>query len=258
MDNSEYCETKLKDIVEELLLDLAKKKPCDIINYSMDWLMKKGGYTINGLTIDERDDLLRLRKELKKYRELHQQNNKGNDSLDEDQEEYTDEEDDHVPEVHHNKKTSVRGPRIAVSAEAYGEFNKKGDFKPVVHQKLEDQITAIKSRLIHSFMFNSLESCDLKIVIDAMEENKFVKGDIIINQGDQGDCLYIVEEGEFDCFKKFVSEYFLIYFIIKIQSIFNSLINFFSYLIILYFFSKFFNFFSVMNFYFKFLFVVFF
>jgi len=229
MDNSEYCETKLKDIVEELLLDLAKKKPCDIINYSMDWLMKKGGYTINGLTIEERDDLLRLRKELKKYREIHQQNNKGNDSFDEDQEEHTDEEDDHAPEVHQHKKTSVRGPRIAVSAEAYGEFNKKGDFKPVVHQKHEDQITAIKSRLIHSFMFNSLESSDLKIVIDAMEENKFVKGDVIINQGDQGDCLYIVEAGEFDCFKKFVSEYFLIYFIIKIQSI-------------LYFFSKFFNF----------------
>lgn len=205
MDNSEYCETKLKDIVEELLLELAKKKPCDIINYSMDWLMKKGGFTINGLTIEERDELLRLRKELKKYRELHEQNNNGNNSFDEDEEEHSDEEDEQVAEVRHYPKTSVRGPRIAVSAEAYGEFNKKGDFKPVVHKKHEDQTTAIKSRLIHSFMFNSLESTDLKIVIDAMEEKKFVKGDVIINQGDQGDCLYIVEEGELDCFKKFVS-----------------------------------------------------
>jgi len=204
MDNSEYCESKLKDIVEELLLDLAKKKPCDIINYSMDWLMKKGGYTINGLTIDEREELLQLRKELKKYRELHEQNNEGNHSFEEDNEELTDEEDDHIMEVRH-PKTSIRGPRIAVSAEAYGEFNKKGDYKPVVHHKHEDQITAIKSRLIHSFMFNSLETTDLKIVIDAMEEKKFVKGDVIINQGDQGDCLYIVEEGELDCFKKFVS-----------------------------------------------------
>lgn len=204
MDNSEYCETKLKDIVEELLLDLAKKKPCDIINYSMDFLMKKGGYTINGLTIEERDELTRLRKELKKYRDLHEQSNKGNESFDED--EQSDEEDEEeVHEVRHHPKTSIRGPRIAVSAEAYGEFNKKGDFKPVVHKKLEDQVTAIRSRLIHSFMFNSLESCDLKIVIDAMEEKKFVKGDVIINQGDQGDCLYIVEEGELDCYKKFVS-----------------------------------------------------
>jgi len=205
MDNSEYCEIKLKDIVEELLLDLAKKKPCDIINYSMDWLMKKGGYTINGLTIDERDELLNLRKELKKYRELHEKNNDGNHSFDEDEEEHSDDEAEQAPEVRHYPKTSLRGPRIAVSAEAYGEFNKKGDFKPVVHKKHEDQITAIKSRLIHSFMFNSLESSDLKIVIDAMEEKKFAIGEVIINQGDQGDCLYIVEEGELNCFKKFVS-----------------------------------------------------
>ena len=61
MDNSEYCETKLKDTIEDLLIELAKKRPADIINYSMDWLMKKGGFTINGLTIDERDELLSLR-----------------------------------------------------------------------------------------------------------------------------------------------------------------------------------------------------
>jgi cAMP-dependent protein kinase regulator len=211
MDNSEYCETKLKNLMEELLIDLAKKRPCDIINYSMDWLMKKGGYTINGLTIEERDELLGLRKELKKYRELHEKNNNGNHSFDE--EELTDEEDDHIVEIR-QPKTSIRGPRIAVSAEAYGEFNKKGTYKPVVHPKNSDQITAIKSRLIHSFMFNSLDSAELKIVIDAMEEKKYSKGDIIINQGDQGDCLYIVEQGELECFKKFVINFAFIYFLI--------------------------------------------
>ncbi len=202
MDNSDYCEIKLKDIVEDLLLELAKKKPSDIINYSMDWLMKRGGFTINGLTIEERDELQRLRKELKKYRELHEQNKAGNNSFDED--DNSDEEEETVHEVRQHPKMSIRAPRIAVSAEAYGDFNKKGDFKPVVHKKHEDQITAIRSRLIHSFLFNSLESSDFKIVIDAMEGQNFKKGDVIINQGDQGDCLYIVEEGELDCFKKFV------------------------------------------------------
>jgi cAMP-dependent protein kinase regulator len=205
MDNSDYCELKLKGLVEELLLELAKKKPCDIINYSMDWLMKRGGYTINGLTIDEREELLQLRKELKKYRELHELNNDGDQSFEED-EELTDEEVENVIETRY-PKTSVRGPRIAVSAEAYGDFNKKGDYKPIIHHKHEDQITAIKSRLIHSFVFNSVETNDLKIIIDAMEEVKFSKGDVIINQGDQGDCLYIVDQGELDCFKKFVIYY---------------------------------------------------
>ena len=32
-----------------------------------------------------------------------------------------------------------------------------------------------------------------------MEEKKFKEGDIVIKQGDNGDCIYIVESGELDC-----------------------------------------------------------
>ena len=137
---------------------------------------------------------------------MHEKNNDEINSEDDD-DHHSDEEEDHMPEPR-KQKMSVRAPRIAVSAEAYGEYNKKGDFKLVVHPKGEDQVTAIRSRLIHSFLFNSLESNDLKIVIDAMEEMKFSKGNVIINQGDQGDCLYIVEQGELECFKKFVRKNF--------------------------------------------------
>jgi cAMP-dependent protein kinase regulator len=75
---------------------------------------------------------------------------------------------------------------------------------PVFHAKTEDQITTIKARIINSFLFHSLEFNDLKIVIDAMIGSKHCNGDVIIKQGDNGDCLYIVEEGELECFKKFV------------------------------------------------------
>lgn len=63
-------------------------------------------------------------------------------------------------------------PRAAVSAEAYGVFNKKGDFKPRVIPKSEDQIHRIKARILQSFLFHNLDSADLNIVIDAMEERK--------------------------------------------------------------------------------------
>lgn len=201
MDNSEYCETKLKDLMEELMMDLSKRRPADIINYSMEWLMKKGDITSNGLTRKERDELVSLRKELKKYREIQEKNNDQDNSFEEDDES---DDDTHIMNEIKKKKTSVRAPRIAVSAEAYGEFNKKGDYKPVVYPKNDDQVVAIKSRLIHSFMFNNLEPNDMKIIINAMEYQKFNKGDVIINQGDQGDCLYIVEQGELECYKKFV------------------------------------------------------
>lgn len=63
-------------------------------------------------------------------------------------------------------------PRAAVSAEVYGQFNKKENFKSRVIPKSEDQIQRIKARILQSFLFNNLESKDLNIVIDAMEEKK--------------------------------------------------------------------------------------
>jgi len=37
-----------------------------------------------------------------------------------------------------------------------------------------------------------------------MEERRFNTGDYIIRQGENGDVLYLVEEGLLDCFKTFV------------------------------------------------------
>ncbi len=204
MENQDYCESKLREVVEPLFLDLVKSNPKDVINFSIDWLMQKGGYTANGLTLEDRHELLDLRKEIKKLRELETEHKRLNKSefqandTDEDEEEDVEEKPSEQQGISH-----IRGPRIAVSAEVYGEYNKKGDFKPVVFPKTEDQANSILSRIIQSFLFNSLESKELKIIIDAMELKKYSKGEVIINQGDHGDCLYVVEQGELECFKTF-------------------------------------------------------
>ena len=209
MDNS-YCETKLKNIIEPLFLNLLIERPSDIVHYSIEWLMKKGGMTSNGLTIDERNELINLRNELKKYRELEAEkstyniNSLINKKPDHHSDEEDDDEEDIDPEVADDRRDSkLRGPRIAVSAEVYGTFHKKEDFKPKINIKTEEQVTAIKARLIQSFLFNCLEAKELKIIIDAMEETKASKGETIINQGDYGDCLYIVEKGDLECYKTF-------------------------------------------------------
>jgi CRP-like cAMP-binding protein len=36
---------------------------------------------------------------------------------------------------------------------------------------------------------------------------KFRKNETIIKQGENGDCLYYIEEGNIECYKKFVSKY---------------------------------------------------
>ncbi|KAM3133382.1 hypothetical protein pb186bvf_014543 [Paramecium bursaria] len=93
--------------------------------------------------------------------------------------------------------------RISVSAEAYGQFHKKGQFKAKVIPKGQDQIGRIKQRLSQAFMFSSLDENEQQIVIDAMEERKFGAGAAVITQGEDGDVLYVVDEGQLDCFKVF-------------------------------------------------------
>jgi len=55
------------------------------------------------------------------------------------------------------------------------------------------------AKLNESFMFRALEESEKNVVIGAMEEKKFKAGDAVIKQGDEGDCLYLVEDGELDC-----------------------------------------------------------
>jgi len=64
----------------------------------------------------------------------------------------------------------------------------------------------ISAKVMQSFLFNTLEEKDCNTVIDAMEEVKFKAGDTIIRQGDNGDVLYLIEEGHLDCYKTFKKE----------------------------------------------------
>ena len=96
-----------------------------------------------------------------------------------------------------------RKPRTSVSAEAFGSWNKKGDFKAVVVPKDDSTKDKIRERLSKSFLFNSLEEKELEIVIDAMTEVKLSPGEVIIKEGDDGDYLYVVEIGKLQCSKIF-------------------------------------------------------
>ena len=63
---------------------------------------------------------------------------------------------------------------MGVSAEVFGAHNKKGDFVPPVVPKPEETRAKLEKRLLEAFMFRALDTPELKIVIDAIEE---VKGD---------------------------------------------------------------------------------
>jgi cAMP-dependent protein kinase regulator len=203
MSDPNILKEKIRPIMEQLVYQLVLDSPETPVPYMIDYLQKLGGYTSNGITIDEKKELERLRVEIKKFREMEDHENH------EDHEHsFTDEEDDvddHIEKKVINAQARLSRQREAVSAEVYGQFNKKEAFVPKSISKSDDQIQRIKARVLQSFLFAALESKDLNIVIGCMEEKPFKTGDSVITQGENGDCLYIVETGELNCFKTFVS-----------------------------------------------------
>mmetsp|Transcript_50436 Transcript_50436/g.107086 ORF Transcript_50436/g.107086 Transcript_50436/m.107086 type:complete len:406 (-) Transcript_50436:133-1350(-) len=126
------------------------------------------------------------------------------DGDDSDSSEDSDESDDVADEELPEKlKALVARPRQSVSAEAYGEWNTKKAFIPPVIPKSDAQKERLRSCLSKSFLFSSLETTDFNIIIGAMKEVNVPEQEAVIRQGDDGDFLFVIEKGEFDCMIKF-------------------------------------------------------
>lgn len=90
-----------------------------------------------------------------------------------------DDENDEVFELP-QKKIEERSKRKSVSAEVYGMYNPKGNFKPEVHAKDNNERETIRTLLKEIFMFKNLEEEDFNIVIDAMKLKTYQAGDDVI------------------------------------------------------------------------------
>jgi len=102
------------------------------------------------------------------------------------------------------KQPIRKGPRCSVSAEVFGKWNKKEEFKAPKYPKPPQVRDALKKRLEQAFMFSSLNPEELSIVLDAMQSVKKMAGEAVITEGEEGDCLYVVESGVLTCTKIFV------------------------------------------------------
>jgi len=195
--NRAYLDSKINRIIEPMVVDLMKQTPDDPISFMISWLKENHGNRAS-IHANERFELEHLRKEVPKIKEkiaeLHEgegsDEEKGSENASDssDDEEYVDE----LPVPAPSKAAKMR---TSVSAEAFGIYHKKSDFKPIVIDKSDDVKEKIQKRLSESFLFNTLSEKDQNIVLDAMKEENFKEGDIVIKEGDDGDVLYVVESG---------------------------------------------------------------
>ena len=67
--------------------------------------------------------------------------------------------------------------------------------------KSQETELLIKSLIRNSILFQNLDWKDEEILIKSMSEKSFESGDAVIKEGEDGDELFIVESGEYDCSK---------------------------------------------------------
>ena len=102
-------------------------------------------------------------------------------SSDSDDEEYLDEVNDNFSPVKHQDRLQMaQKSRVSVSAEVFGKYHVKEEWKAKVVEKSNEVKQKIHERLIQAFMFMSLDEKDMAVVIDAMDEKIFKSGETVI------------------------------------------------------------------------------
>ena len=94
-----------------------------------------------------------------------------------------------------------RKQRQSVSAEAYGAFNERKAYVPKVIAKDEAQTARLQEVLQACWMFKHHTPENMKIILDAMQEKQVEAGTRLIQEGDEGEVMWVIEDGELDCIK---------------------------------------------------------
>eukprot|EP00746_Dinoflagellata_sp_MGD_P122927 gnl/MRDRNA2_/MRDRNA2_57684_c0_seq1.p1 gnl/MRDRNA2_/MRDRNA2_57684_c0~~gnl/MRDRNA2_/MRDRNA2_57684_c0_seq1.p1 ORF type:complete len:595 (+),score=137.32 gnl/MRDRNA2_/MRDRNA2_57684_c0_seq1:165-1949(+) len=110
---------------------------------------------------------------------------------------------DDVPQSFKLSAVKLAKRRPALSAEAYGLWNKPVQHQPQLHPKSEDQARQIRQGLRNSPFFAAMPEEDLIIAINASRPRSFEKGFEVVTEGDpHGDEFYILGAGSLHAFKR--------------------------------------------------------
>jgi len=193
----------LDPILEPMVNELLTKLPDNPTDFMISYLHRKNG-TVRALGIKDRNSM--LKRELAGMHEFVNDVTVGAAAkeIEPDQlpESEPEEDDDEGADDLPMPMPVNRGPRASVSAEAYGDWNKVREFVPPVHVKSDEQKARLHKILSASFMFANLEPKEMDIVLLAMVEKQFEAGARIITEGDDGDMLFVIEDGAPVCKKK--------------------------------------------------------
>jgi cAMP-dependent protein kinase regulator len=206
-DKKKYILEVLDPILEEMVSDVLTEMPKSPLDHMIRWLRKRsGGVASSRLSVQAKNT--QLKQELKLITgSLVEAGASTTDTNQKDEEEEEEDEDDEIDDIPDRMTdANMSRGRQSVSAEAYGNWNQKKAFVAPKYPKTDDQKDRLAKTLLKSFMFNELEGNDMETVLMAMKEEIFKLDQKVMTEGDDGDFLFVIEKGSFDCIKKIEGE----------------------------------------------------
>lgn len=95
--------------------------------------------------------------------------------------------------------SAIFARRTSVSAESIAVDSGTNEVLPVYSKSVE-HLRRIKVAIRNNFIFRDLDEEQEKGVLDAMQERKVSKNEVVIRQGDVGEFFYVVESGRLNCY----------------------------------------------------------
>lgn len=204
-EKKKYIVEQLNPMLEEMVAECIRRMPQDPVPFMLEWLEQKKVSDEDKMLSQEEKQRLKEENEklqesmLKVKSEMQEAAKLVTEKEDpEEEEEEEDDADDEPPPDFFKEQSSTKA-RASVSAEAYGEWNTKKAFVAPVITKTDEQKDRLRAVLGKSFLFSSLEEQDMTIVVGAMKEEAVSTGQRVINQGESGDFLFVIEKGILDC-----------------------------------------------------------
>lgn len=199
-EHQEYIQTKVNPILESLVTQVLLERPENPVPFMIGWLADQV-QAPQADKVDRGAEIARLQSEIAVLQGDIKELEESTGVLENYDAEEEEDDDDDMEDLPPPPTYGQKGPRASVSAEAYGKWNQKKAFTPPVHPKTENQKVRIKAVLEKSFLFAALDEKELDVIILAMLEKPLEPGVRIIQEGDDGDFLCVVETGTMDCYK---------------------------------------------------------
>jgi len=202
-DTETYINGVLDPILEELITDVISERPDDTLDYMINWLRKRCGASHGMARMSVMNLNNKLKLDLNRTSAMLGEMSSQVVHSKEDSEEEDDDDDcgDEIPAEFLKSEKTKGQARGSVSAEAFGAFNVKKEFEPPKYPKSDDQKVRLADTLAKSFMFADLAPEQMDTIILAMKECPFTAGTKVIEEGEAGDYLFVIERGTLECMK---------------------------------------------------------